>query len=177
VVTTARRNQPRRQSRKGKDTSIRWRYAVAVVTAGLCVWGGLTFARNQINDASIASHGRDIRASVVNTGTGGDESLSTYWLYVWIPACHCQVPLQTDNPKAHPIGAFVPVVYDTTNPTSARLLIDGPSTLLGWALDALFFALGAFGVFLIYMMVRDEIRMVKGRRTRARVASSAGSRP
>jgi hypothetical protein len=144
------------------------RYVFAGVVAVLVLWGFAIFARNQVNDASIASHGRAVDARIVGTSHVDDDNGSSDFLSVWLPACNCPVQLATDNPAAHPRGSTIRVLYDTTDPTNARPLVDGNSTKWGWATDALFFGLAAFGIYCIYESVIPEISPRRAHRMTSR---------
>jgi hypothetical protein len=75
------------------------------------------------------------------------------------------VRVATDNPAAHPKGSTIAVLYDTSDPTNARPLVDGNSAYGGWIIDFVFFGLAAFGVYCAYDLMSPEIARLRGRRT------------
>ncbi len=148
------------------------RYLFAGLLLVLVFWGMAVFVRNQVNDASISSHGRAITAQVVDTQHVTDDDGESDYVWVWVPACSCPVRLATDNPSAHPKGSNMPVLYDTTDPTNARPLVDGNSKMWGWVLDVFFFGLAGFGLYCAYEIMSPEIN-----RLRARRAAKSGTPP
>ncbi len=163
--TLAKADGPEKASKKAA------RYFMAGLLAGLCIWGVTAFVHNQINDASIASHGKGISARIVDTEHDTGDNGSYDYLYVWIPACHCAVRVDTDNPAAHPKGSTILVLYDTTNPTNARPLVDGNSTWSGWVTDGIGLVAGVFGLVCVYELLGPERRQLK----RGRAARSSPS--
>jgi hypothetical protein len=114
---------------------------------------GLTiFINDQLRDADLASHNTVARYQVTGQDHEFDEAGNTDYLYVWSTACACTLKLQTDNPSRHPRGSIVPVLYDTADPTNARLLVDANSTWGIWGLDGIHFAMGAFGLMIAYFL-------------------------
>jgi hypothetical protein len=146
------------------------RCVFAGVIVVLVLWGVAIFARNQVNDASIASHGRAANARIVGTSHVDDDDGSSDFVFVWIPACDCPVQLATDNPAAHPKGSTMPVLYDTTDPTNARPLVDGNSTTWGWVEDVFFFGLAGFGLYCAYEFMTPEIDGLRARRAAGKPA-------
>jgi hypothetical protein len=147
-------------------------YLFALVVVLLVVLGVAVFVRNQVNDASIASHGRAITARIVGTEHDTDDDGANDYLYVFVPACQCQVRVATDNPAAHPKGSTIPVLYDTTDPTNARPLVDGNSTIWTWVLDVFFLGVAAIGLFLVYGLAKPDFGEHWFRRGEAKKGSS-----
>jgi DivIVA domain-containing protein len=51
----------------------------------------------------------------------------------------------------------VPVLYDTTNPTNVRLLVDANSVIGGWLVDAIAFVAGFFALLFAYVFAKPEL--------------------
>ena len=148
----------RKQARNPWGRSAWWRIPTALLLVGPCAWGLVLFIRDQLNNAGLNSHGKEISAQIV--GTDHDNTGDGTYDYVWvfIPACQCQVQLDTNRPALHPAGSDIPVLYDTTNPTNARLLVDGgDSTWSTWVNDLVHFVLALIGLLLACVVVGPEL--------------------
>jgi hypothetical protein len=143
-----------RQTRKPTRRSAWWRIPTALVLVALCAVGFFFFVRDQLNNASLNSYGKQISAQIVATDQDNTGQGTYDYVWVLIPACQCLVQLDTDKPALHPRGSYIPVLYDTTNPTNARLLVDGgDSTWSIWLQDVIFIVLSLFGLFLALVIV------------------------
>ncbi len=157
-VSDAEQKADTKQPRKPWGRSAWWRIPTALFLVGLCAWGLGLFIRNQLNDASLTSHGKEWDAEIM--GIDHETDVGDF-IWVFIPACRCQVRLDTVNPAAHPAGSYVLVLYDTTNPTNARPLVDGDSTLSDWGSDVFLFAMALIGLLLVYVMARPELGQLR----------------
>ncbi|HSZ36707.1 MAG TPA: DUF3592 domain-containing protein [Acidimicrobiales bacterium] len=172
VAAKNARSRPGGGETPGRRTG---RYVLAGVILLLLVWGASIFVRNQVNDASLARHGKAITARIVDTEHDQSDSGTSDYLYVWIPACSCPVRVATDNPASHPKGSTIAVLYDTTDPTNVRPLVDGNSTGWDWAGDVFFFGLAVFGTYCAYELMSPELDRLRARRTAAKQASPAAT--
>jgi Protein of unknown function (DUF3592) len=137
--------------------SIWWRLPTALVLCTIVAGGVTNFINDQFRDASLAAHAKEISARVVDTEHQSDDSGANDYLWVEIPACSCSVRVGTDNLAAHPKGSSVPVLYDRTNPTNVRLLVDANSAKGEWLVDAMLFVGGFFALWIAYVFAAPEL--------------------
>jgi DivIVA domain-containing protein len=145
------------QANKWGRHSIWWRIPIACVLCVMVAGGVAVFINDQFRDASLAAHAKEISVRVVGAEHDSDDSGANDYLWVAIPECSCSVRLGTDNPAAHPKGSTVHVLYDTTNPTNVRLLVDANSAKGGWLVDAMAVVAGFFALWIAYVFAKPEL--------------------
>ena len=116
-----------------KASTRRWRLALAIALVAVFLWALAIFLRNEVDDITLAHYGVVLQAQVVGHDHEDDgDGESSDYLWIAIPACHCNVRVPTNNPSGHPKGTTIPARYDPSDPSNAQSLVDVP---LQWPSD------------------------------------------